>query len=164
MQPSTFAVERSETIAAPAAAVFAQVNDLRAWDGWSPWKKLDPNAKMTMSAPSAGKGATVSWNGNDQIGEGSMSILESKPDERVELEQVFVRPMAGAARFVFTFSQQASGTKVTWRMDGRNGFVGKAMCMIIDMNDILGKEFEQALANMKAIAEKKDVEVKSAAR
>jgi hypothetical protein len=164
LQPSTFAVERSETIAAPAAAVFEQVNDLRAWDGWSPWKKLDPNAKVSISTASAGKGATMNWNGNDQIGEGSLTILESHPDSSLELEQAFVRPLAGKARFIFRFVPSDGGTKVTWRMDGSNGFLGKAMCMIMDMDDMLGKDFELALANIKAIAEKNGAIVKAAAR
>ena len=153
LQPSTFSVQRSATIAAPPAMVFAQVNDLRAWDAWSPWKKLDPNARSTISTPSTGKGATFAWAGNDQIGEGSMTILESRKSEQVDLEQTFIRPLAGKARIAFTFVPQGSGTKVIWKMDGTNDFVGKAMCLFIDMDAVLGKDFDQGLANMKAVVE-----------
>ena len=154
LQPSTFSVQRSATMASPPAKVFAQVNDLQAWDSWTPWKELDPNPKATISDPSAGKGATFAWSGNDQIGEGTMTILESKPDEWVELKQVFVRPFAGKARMTFTFSSVGDGTKVTWRMDGTNNFMGKAMCLFMDMDVVLGEKFARGLANMKAVVEK----------
>jgi hypothetical protein len=154
MQPDTFSVQRSVTIAASPAAVFDQVNDFQAWDGWSPWKELDPNAKKTLSTPSAGKGATFGWSGNDKVGEGSLTILESRPGEMVDIEQVFVRPLAGKARMVFTFAPEVGGTKVTWTMDGTNNFLGKAMCMIVDMDAMLGKDFDRGLANMKTVAEK----------
>jgi hypothetical protein len=154
LQPSTFTVQRSATIAAPPDEVFARVDDLRAWDAWSPWKELDPNPKTTLSDPSSGKGATITWAGNEQIGEGSMTIVESRPGESVDLEQVFIRPFPGKARIAFTFAPEAGGTRVTWKMDGANDFLGKAMCMLMDMDALLGKDISQALANMKAVVEK----------
>jgi len=154
LQPGTFLVQRSAMMAAPTARVFAEINDLRAWDAWSPWKKLDPSAKSTISTPSAGKGATLAWAGNDEIGEGSMTILDSKPDERIELEQVFIKPFAGKSRITFTFAPEGGGTRVNWKMDGTNDFVGKAMCLVISMDSLVGKDFEEGLANMKAVVEK----------
>jgi hypothetical protein len=154
LQPGTFSVQRSAVVAAPPAAVFALVNDLAAWDAWSPWKKLDPNPKTTISTPSAGKGATFTWSGNDAIGEGSLTIVDSRPDEMVEAEQAFVRPFEGKARLVFTFAPDAGGTMVTWTMEGTNNFVGKAMCLVMDMDAMLGKDFEQGLANIKAMVQK----------
>lgn len=152
-QPGTFSVQRSVSVTAPPSEVFAQVNDLQAWDAWSPWKELDPNPKQTISTPSAGKGATFTWAGNDKIGEGSLTILHSKPYELVDIEQVFIRPFAGKARMAFTFASVGDGTKVTWKMDGTNDFIGKAMCMVMDMDAMLGKDFDQGLANMKAVVE-----------
>lgn len=154
LQPSTFSVQRSAVVAAPPATVFALVNDLAAWDAWSPWKKLDPNPTMTISTPSAGKGATFTWSGNDAIGEGRMTIVDSRPDEQVEAEQAFVRPLAGKARHLFTFAPNPGGTMVTWTMDGTNNFIGKAMCLVMDMDAMAGKDFEQGLANIKSVAEK----------
>lgn len=153
MQPGTFTVQRSATVAAPPAAVFPLVNDLQAWDAWSPWKELDPNPTKTMSTPSSGRGATFRWSGNDKIGEGSLTIRESRPDELVDIEQEFVRPLAGKARMVFTFAPEGGGTRVTWTMDGTNNFLGKAMCMIMDMDTMLGNDFERGLANMKRVVE-----------
>ncbi len=154
LQPGTFSVQRSAIIVAPAATVFAQVNDLAAWNTWSPWKNLDPNPKSTLSTPSAGKGATFTWAGNNKIGEGSLTILDSKPDELVEIEQMFIRPFPGKARITFSFSPVDSGTQVTWKMDGTNNFAGKAMCLVMDMDAMLGKDFAQGLANIKTVVEK----------
>ena len=154
LQPSTFSVQRSATMAAPPAKVFAQVNDLQAWDAWSPWIELDPNPKKSISTPSAGQGATFTWAGNDKIGEGSLTILDSKPYERVDIEHAFIRPFAGKARMAFTFASVGDGTKVTWKIDGTNDFIGKALCMFMDMDAMLGKDFDRGLANIKVVVEK----------
>lgn len=158
LQPGVFSVQRSTTIAAPPAVVFPLVDDLQAWDSWSPWKKLDPNPRTTISTPSSGQGATFSWSGNDQIGEGKLTILASRPDELVEVEQEFVKPFAGTARMIFTFAPQDGGTHVTWKMEGTNNFLGKAMCLFMDMDATLGPSFADGLANIKTVAEKGDAE------
>jgi len=155
LQPDTYSVQRSVTVAAPPSSVFALVNDLQGWDAWSPWKELDPNPKKTMSTPSAGKGATITWAGNDEIGEGSLTITDSEPYELVDFEQVFIRPFAGKSRMVFTFESVGDATKVTWKMDGTNGLIGKAMCLIMDMDAVVGKDFDRGLANMKSVVEKR---------
>src|SRR6185369_8440127 len=95
MQPSEFQVERTATIAATPADVFAQVNDLHKWDAWSPWAKLDPNAKIAFEGPDAGQGAAMSWAGNDKVGEGKMTVVESKPNDAVRLKVDFVKPLEG---------------------------------------------------------------------
>lgn len=156
LQPAEFGIQRSTRIAAPADKIFPLVNDLRAWDTWSPWSKLDPNAQVTLSEPAVGKGAKISWNGNDQVGEGSMTVVESRPAELVALEQTFVRPMPGTAQFAYEFAPQGPGgteTEVTLRMSGKNGFLGKAMCLVMNMEAMLGPNFEEALANLKRLAE-----------
>jgi uncharacterized protein YndB with AHSA1/START domain len=154
LQPASFSVERSAAIAAPPSRVFARINDLRAWDSWSPWKDLDPNARKTISDPSAGVGATFAWAGNDKVGEGRLTILESRPGERVEIEQRFVRPFAGVARMTFTLAPSDGGTTVTWRMEGANDFIGKALCLVMDMDARIGPDFDRGLAGMKAIVER----------
>jgi uncharacterized protein YndB with AHSA1/START domain len=153
LQPSEYSIERSTSIAAPPSEVFPHINDLRLWDAWSAWKELDPNPQTTISDPSSGEGARFTWSGNDAIGEGSLTILASRPDERVELEQAFVRPLEGKARMTFTLVPEDGGTRVTWKMDGTNGFVGKAICLVMDLEASVGPSFEQGLANLKAVAE-----------
>ncbi len=153
LQPDTFSVQRSASLAAPRTAVFARVNDLRAWDSWSPFKDLDPGAKMTFSDPAEGKGAICAWSGNDQVGEGTLTILESRPDAAVVLEQRFVRPLPGTARMSFAFEPEGGGTRVTWKMDGSNNFIGKAVCLVMNMDSLLGPQFDKGLANLKRVVE-----------
>jgi len=154
VQPDHYSVQRSAVIAAPPPAVFARVNDLAAWDAWSPWKKLDPAARITISSPSSGQGASMSWAGNSEIGEGTMTILESRTDALVVSEQKFVKPFEGTATARFTFAPEGEGTKVTWVMEGDNNFIGKAVCLVMNMDRTLGPAFEEGLANLKRTVEK----------
>jgi len=131
------------------------VNELKKWDDWSPWAKLDPNAKVTFSGPQAGVGATFRWDGNDKIGAGTMTITESKPNERVATRTDFTRPFQGASHSDFIFSEQGGRTNVIWSMFGTQNFIGKAICLFMPMETTLGPEFEKGLAAMKQVAEKK---------
>jgi polyketide cyclase/dehydrase/lipid transport protein len=154
MQPDDFRVARSATMAAPADRVFAQVNDFHKWDAWSPWIKLDPKAKTTFEGPTAGKGAIFRWSGNDEVGEGSMTIIESKPSELIRLRLEFVKPMQDAADTNFTFEPDGQNTKVSWIMSGKNeDFFSKAVCLVMNMDKVVGSKFEEGLANLKSIVE-----------
>jgi hypothetical protein len=153
LQPGDFRVSRSATILAPAAAIFPQVNELKRWDAWSPWMKLDPNAKSSFEGPPAGKGAAMSWAGNNQVGEGKMTITESRPNELVQFHLEFYKPMAGTSDAEFTFNPEGNRTTVTWTMTGKNNFIAKAMCLFMNMDKMVGGQFEQGLANMKAIVQ-----------
>jgi hypothetical protein len=155
LQPDDYRLTRSTVIAAPAAAVFAQVNDLQKWQNWSPWAKLDPNAKVAFSGPQAGQGASFRWDGNDKVGAGTMTITESKPDLRVATRTDFVKPFAGTSNSDFVFSQMGDQTNVIWTMSGTHNFIGKAMCLFMSMENTLGPEFERGLAQLKQVAEGK---------
>ena len=153
LQPADFRVTRSVTIAAPAELVFAQVNELKKWEAWSPWAKIDPAMKQTYQGPSAGAGAIYRWTGNNQVGEGSMTITESRPNELIQFKLEFLKPMAGTSTAEFTFKPAGSQTAVTWTMTGKNNFIAKAMCLFMNMDKMVGGQFEKGLAQMKAIAE-----------
>ena len=153
MQPAEFSVSRTATIAAPAGDVFAHVNDLRKWDAWSPWAKLDPAAKVAFEGPSAGKGAVFTWSGNDYVGEGRMTVAESRPAELVSLNVDFTKPMEGRSTSEFSFKPESNQTAVTWTMGGHHDFLGKAMCLIFNGRKMMGDEMEKGLANLKAVAE-----------
>ena len=155
LQPDDYRLTRTTVIAAPAAAVFAQVDDLRKWDDWSPWAKLDPNAKVTFSGPQAGEGATFKWSGNDKVGEGTMTVTESKPDTRVATRTDFVKPFEGTSNSDFVFSEQGGLTNVIWTMAGKQSFIGKAICLFMPMETMLGPDFEKGLMQLKQVAEKK---------
>jgi uncharacterized protein YndB with AHSA1/START domain len=153
LQPAEFRVSRTATIAAPAADVFGHVNDLRKWDAWSPWAKLDPAAKVGFEGPEAGKGAVFTWSGNGHVGEGRMTVAESRPGELVALNVDFTKPFEGRSTSEFAFKPEGGGTAVTWTMGGHHDFIGKAMCLIFNGRKMMGGEMEKGLANLKAVVE-----------
>ena len=153
MQPSEFRVARATTIAAPAPVVFAQVNDFHKWAAWNPWGKLDPAATQTYEGAPAGAGATYAWRGNSQVGEGRMTVVESRPGELVRIQLEFFKPMAGTSTAEFTFTPEGDRTVVTWVMTGTNNFLAKAMCLVVNMDRMIGGQFEKGLADMKVVAE-----------
>jgi uncharacterized protein YndB with AHSA1/START domain len=155
VQPSEYRIERSAAMNAPPADVFAQVNDFHNWEAWSPWAKLDPNAKNTFEGPTSGTGAIFTWSGNDQVGEGRMTIIESRPNELIRIKLDFVKPFESTCTTEFTFKPDGKQTVVSWSMFGHNGFVAKAFCLFMNMDKTLGGEFEKGLANMKAVVEPK---------
>ena len=151
-RPSDFRVERSVTIVAPASALFEQVNDHHKFAVWNPFMKLDPNVKNTYSGPESGVGAVCSWNGNSQIGEGSCTIIESKPGELVRSRMDWKRPMEGTSTVDFTFKAVGDKTLVTWSMYGKNNFMGKLVSLFMDCDKICGPQFEKGLADLGAVA------------
>jgi uncharacterized protein YndB with AHSA1/START domain len=153
MQPSDFEIARQIVIDAPPVAVFDHVNDFHNWEAWSPWAKLDPAAKNTFEGPSSGKGAIFRWAGNDQVGQGSMTILESRPAELVKIHLHFIKPFEDTATAEFTFKPSGDQTTVTWSMFGKNNFIEKAFCLFMDMDAMLGGDFEKGLASMKTVVE-----------
>jgi uncharacterized protein YndB with AHSA1/START domain len=153
VQPADFRIERSATIAAPPDEVFAQVNDFHAWQEWSPWAKLDLEAKNTYEGPPAGNDSVFKWSGNNQVGEGKMTIVESKPNELIRIKLEFFRPFAATNTAEFNFKPEANGTAVTWSMYGPNSFMGKAIHLVMDMDKMVGSNFEEGLAELKAKAE-----------
>lgn len=153
LQPSEFQVRRQATIQAPPIAVFSLVNDFHNWEKWSPWAKLDPQAKNTFEGAPAGTGAIFSWAGNDQVGEGRMTITDSQPLQLVRIQLEFLKPWAATNLTEFTFQPGDAQTVVTWTMSGHNGFVQRLFCFFMNMDKMVGGDFEKGLAQMKAIAE-----------
>ncbi len=153
MQPSEFRVTRTATISAPAPAVFAQVNDLHNWEAWSPWAKLDPGMKQTYEGAPAGAGAIYAWAGNNQVGEGRMTMTESRPSELIRIKLEFVKPFRGTNIAEFTFKPAGDQTAVTWSMTGQKNFVAKAVHLFMSMDKMVGGYFEKGLAQMKSVVE-----------
>jgi hypothetical protein len=153
MQPSEFRIARTATISARAPAVFAQVNDFHSWEEWSPWAKLDPAAKTTFEGPSAGAGAIFRWAGNKEVGEGSMTITESRPSDLIRIKLEFLKPFAATNTAEFTFKPEGDQTAVTWSMAGQNNFIGKAFCLFMDRDKMVGGKFEEGLARMRSVVE-----------
>ena len=148
-RPSEFHVERSITIAAPPERAFTQVDDFHAWSTWSPYEKLDPQMKRGYEGPSSGAGAIYTWSGNDKAGEGRMKIERSEAPSRIDIELQFQRPFECTNTASFTFTPTPEGTKVTWAMEGQNGFLAKAASLVFDMDKLVGDDFEKGLASLK---------------
>ena len=152
-RPADFCVARSTTIAAPSAVVFTHVNNLHKWDAWSPWAKLDPNAKQTFEGPPEGKGAAFAWAGNNKVGEGRMEIVESQTNMFIKFRLDFLKPMKATNYAEFEFKPAGAQTAVTWSMTGKNNFMGKAFSVFVNCDKMIGSQFEKGLADLKTIAE-----------
>ena len=152
-RPAYSRIQRSAKIDAPADVVFSIINDLRRWGEWSPYDKRDPNMKKMFEGPSAGPGAVYTWNGNSQVGEGRLTIVESKPGELVSMRLEFSRPFKCDNQVNFRIVPSDGGTRVSWIMDGKNNFMGKFMSLIMDMDKMVGTDFEHGLANLNTVAQ-----------
>jgi len=153
-RPSDFRVTRSTIIDASPSTVFNQVNDFHRWEAWSPWAKMDPNAKTSYEGPASGPGAVFHWAGNKDVGEGSMTILESQPSDMIKIRLDFVKPFKGTNTAEFNFKPAGNQTAVTWSMYGKNNFIAKAIGVFIDCDKMIGGQFEKGLVQLKAVAEK----------
>jgi Polyketide cyclase / dehydrase and lipid transport len=151
--PPEFRVTRLATMAASPAAIFAQVNDFHCWEAWNPWSKLDPNIKQTYDGPREGVGAVYSWVGNGQVGQGRMTIVESRPSDLVKIKLEFIKPFATTNASQFTLEPLGDQTRVTWSMDGHKNFVTKAMGLVMSMDKMIGAQFDKGLADIKSIVE-----------
>jgi hypothetical protein len=153
MQPNDFKVTRSATVNAPSDKIFEQVNDFHKWEAWSPWAKIDPTMKTTYSGPEAGPGAVYNWTGNDKVGEGKMTIAESRPSEHIKINLEFIKPFQQQCVTEFMFHPEGDKTNVTWTMTGSNNFVGKAFGLFMSMDKMVGGDFEKGLSQMKTAVE-----------
>jgi uncharacterized protein YndB with AHSA1/START domain len=153
-RPDTFRVERSIAIQAPPERIFPFINDYRQWAAWSPYENKDPAMKRTYGATTAGKGATYAWEGDGNVGQGSMAIEESRPPSHVAIRLDFVKPIEAHNRVDFTLVPQGDSTTVTWAMQGPAPYVSRLMQVFFDMDNMVGRDFEAGLAKLKAVAEK----------
>ncbi len=153
-RPNTFSMVRSATFNASPDKVFAQINDFRNWAHWSPWDKMDPSMQRSYTGPATGKGAKYAWVGNKKVGEGSMEITRSVPSTNMELDLHFLKPFKANNVTEFSLEPRGTATKITWEMRGHLNLMMKTMHMFMDMDKVVGKDFEAGLFNLKAIVEK----------
>jgi uncharacterized protein YndB with AHSA1/START domain len=152
-KPDTFRVQRSAGINAPPERIFPLISDFDRWTAWSPYEKLDPDLKRTRSGAPRGKGAVYEWEGNNKVGKGRMEIIDESPPNRVLIKLDFFKPFEAHNTAEFTLQPAGETTNVTWAMTGPNLFIGRVMSVFINMDRMVGKDFETGLANLKAIAE-----------
>jgi hypothetical protein len=153
-RPDRFRVERSLVINAPAGKIYPMIVDLHGWSAWSPYEKRDPAMKRTFSGTPSGLGAVYAWDGNSEIGAGRMEIIEATAPAKVRIKLDFMRPMEGHNVALFALAPRGDTTTVTWSMEGPMPFLSKVMCLFLDMDAMIGKDFAAGLAQLKANAEK----------
>jgi uncharacterized protein YndB with AHSA1/START domain len=153
-KPDTFTVRRSIHIKAPQEKVFGMINDLIAWKSWSPWQNKDPGMRQTISPNSAGIDASQEWEGNSKVGTGRMTITDSVPHDRVTFRLDFLKPFKATNMAGFVLREEAEGTEVIWTMNGPAPLISKIMDTLMNMDKMIGRDFEQGLANLKALSER----------
>jgi len=153
LQPGEFKIQRSRKVMAPPGVVYLFVQDFHRWSVWSPWEKLDPNLKREYSGAKSGTGAVYDWVGNNQAGQGRMTIEKATNSREVQIKLEFIKPFAATNQTVFLFEKNGEATVVTWTMTGKNSFMGKAFSLLMDMDELVGKDFEKGLEGLKRAAE-----------
>ena len=153
-RPDSFRIQRSAAIKAPPARIFPLITDLHAWQGWSPWEKIDPALQRTYGGPASGPGAAYEWSGNKNVGKGRMEIIDQSPPSRVVIRLDFLEPFAGHNTAEFILQPAGEATTVTWAMYGPNTLIAKVMGLFFSMDAMIGAQFEQGLATLKAEAER----------
>jgi carbon monoxide dehydrogenase subunit G len=151
-KPDTLRVQRTASIKATPEKIFALINDFRSWGVWSPYEKKDPAMKRTLSGAASGKGAVYEWDGNGNVGRGRMEILESSP-EKITIKLDFMKPIEGHNIAEFTLEPDGDATRVTWVMYGPSPYIGKVMSVFLNMDRMIGTDFEAGLANLKTATE-----------
>lgn len=153
-KPDTFRVQRQISIKAPAEKIFALINDFHKAEQWSPWEKIDPAIKRTYSGPENGVGAKYQWNGNSEVGQGSMEIVESTSSTKVRMKIDFITPFEGHSTVEFTLVPQGDSIILTQAMFGPNSLISKVMSLVFDCDKMIGEKYEEGLASIKVVAEK----------
>lgn len=152
-QPAPYVISRETLIKAPADQIFTHLNSNKLAEKWGPWLEVDPAAKMSYSGPDAGVGSKGSWTGGKQLGTGSATIVESVPNKSVKIALEYSEPMVMTQTSYYLLETQGAQTKVTWKVEGKNTFMGRVMCIFFNMDRAVGSMFEKGLSNLKKLVE-----------
>jgi hypothetical protein len=152
-RPDTFSVQRSLIIRASAKACFDQVNEFKKWEKWSPWEDVDPAVKRIYEGPEAGVGSIYHYQGNSKLGEGRLTITESRPAELVHLKMEFLKPFKATHDTDITFKAEGDRTVIYWRMSGRNNLTAKVIHLFMNMDKLIGDNFIKGMERIKTIVE-----------
>jgi hypothetical protein len=157
-RPDGFSVERATSVTAPPERIFPLIDDFHQWGSWSPYETKDPAMQRSYSGTARGKGAVYGWDGNSNVGSGRMEILDSSAPAKIVIKLDFFKPFEGHNTAEFTMLPQngdtGGATTVTWRMHGPAPFMSKLMQLFMNLDHMIGKDFEVGLANLKRLAEK----------
>ena len=153
-RPDSFRVQRSMSIKAPPDRIFALIADMHGWAAWSPYEKKDPAMKRTFSGAASGRGAIYEWDGNKNVGQGRMEVVDVIASSKIVIKLDFMKPFEARNMAEFTMSPRGDNTTVMWAMYGPSNFMFKVMGIFMDMDKMIGNDFADGLANLKAVAEK----------
>lgn len=145
---SAFSVTRSLLIPAPAEVIYPLVISFREWPKWSPWETIDPTMQRSYDGPSSGIGAKYAWKGNGKAGAGTMEIIDASAPAKIDIRLEFTKPMKAINPTTFTFVPKGSSTLVTWSMTGENKGMGRIFMLFINMDKMVGGDFEKGLAKL----------------
>lgn len=149
----TYVVERSQIINATPEALFEQIANLRNWTRWSPWEKLDSNMEKSYEGEDGIVGSTYAWKGNKKVGEGKMTLAKLEGTDAVTVELAFIKPFKALSSSRFALTPKANGTKIVWTMTGQHNWLSKVMGVFMNMDKMLGKDFDEGLNNLKTLVE-----------
>ncbi|MEH2531563.1 uncharacterized protein YndB with AHSA1/START domain [Bradyrhizobium sp. AZCC 1588] len=153
-KPNTLRVQRAISIKAPAERIFPLISDFQQWRSWSPYEEKDPAMKRTYSGAERGKGAAYAWDGDKNVGSGRMEILETLAPSKIVIKLDFFKPFEGHNTAEFTMLPQGDGTHVTWLMHGPANFMSRLIQVFMNLDSMIGRDFEAGLANLKTLTEK----------
>ena len=153
-RPDTFHVQRTASIKAPPEKIFALINNMQRFISWNPFTRKDPNIMESYSGPASGKGAVTAFDGNREVGKGSLEITDSLSPSKVMMQLRMTEPMQVSNQIEFTLEPQGDVTQVTWSMRGPVPYFAKVIHLVFNMDRMVGDEFATGLASLKAIAEK----------
>jgi len=153
-KPDTLRVQRSVGIKASPEDIFPLICDFHQWRNWSPYEQKDPAMKRTYSGAERGQGAVYAWDGDKNVGSGRMEILDASVPQRIAIKLDFFKPFEGHNTAEFTMLPQGDGTHVTWLMHGPARFLTRLIQVFMNLDNMIGKDFEVGLANLKTITEK----------
>ena len=153
-RPAVFHVERSTTIQAPAERIHPLINDMKQFTTWDPFSRKDPNLQSRYSGPNAGPGAVYEFEGNKDVGKGRISVTATSAPSDVVMRLDMFEPFEGSNLVTFTLVPESGATRVTWAMDGPSPFIARLIGVFVNMDQMIGRDFEAGLANLKALAEK----------
>jgi len=153
MRPDQFSVSRKISVRAAPEKIFLMINDFHRWVDWSPYEKIDADLKRAYGGAASGVGAAYTWEGQ-KTGQGSMDIVESVPPSRIAIKLEFYKPVRASNIATFELAPKGDSTEVTWTMSGPTPYLFKIVHVFIDMDRMVGKDFETGLANLKGLAER----------
>jgi len=153
-RPDTFRVQRAASIKAPPEKIFPLINDLQRFGAWNPFAKKDPGIKESYSGPASGKGAVCTFDGNKDVGKGSLEITDSASPNKVSMRLHMIEPFEADNNIEFTLEPRGELTNVTWAMEGKSPYLAKIIQLFFNMDRMIGRDFEAGLAGLKAVAER----------